>query len=247
MAGYRVGRSGPDYYACPRHRRGNGQIRCTTANLRVSALDDFSLRLLGQIGLLPEIVEGFVGLAKEAEQGGQQLRREMSLVTAALEGAKATKRRVKEEIKAALSRESAREWREELEKSLVEEDALKLELAAVTEKLRDDGRDGQIRQQIVAALGNGKAFVESLPQEGRDQFLRAALRRILVNAPDNKKASSEPNTLTFEPPDEKGRYVLNVEFIASGLAPMLYKHCAENSTNLGKWLPGLGSNQRPSD
>lgn len=237
MSGYRGGK-GHEYYACPRHRRGDGQMRCTTANLPVSALDEFALRLLGQIGRLPEVVDGIAAVAKEGQRGHEQLRRDLSEVTSALEAARSSKLRIKEEIKASVTAVSRKEWRAELEKVLKEEGSLQAELTELYGKLGDDTQDAETRRQIMAALGSGADFVENLPQESKDQFLRAMIRRVVVNAPAAKKARKASSELTFQPVIENGRYLLNVELSESGLAPILYKYCAEHSTELGKWLPG---------
>jgi site-specific DNA recombinase len=231
MSGYRGGK-GHEYYACPRHRRGDGRIRCTTANLRVAALDEFAMRLLGQIGRLPEVVDGFVTLAKEGQRGHEHLRRDLSVVTGALEAARSSKQRIKEEITASATVVSRKEWRAELEKVLKQEKSLQAELTEISGKLGDDTQDAEIRQQIMAALGSGAALIESLPREGKDQFLRAVIRRVVVNTPSAEKAKKASVVV------EKGAYLLNVELLESGLAPMLYKHCAANSTELGNWLPG---------
>ena len=117
----------------------------------------------------------------------------------------------------------------------------------MAKRLQDDEGDAALRQQITSALGGAGDFVQSLTPDARDQFLRATIRKVVVNEAGSENGQNGENSLSFQPVVEKGRYLLNVHFSESSLASMLSKHCAEVSINFGDWLPRLGSNQRPSD
>ena len=164
--------------------------------------------------------------------------RDLNTVVAALEASRDQKGRIKEEIKAALSGVSRKEWRAELDKILMQEKALQEEMETLTQRLRDESADADLRQQIKAALGNAGEFVQSLSKEARDQFLRATIRKMVVNVPQTESVKNGAEVLTFQPPVEKGRYLVNVEFRESSLASMLSMHCAEHSINIESWLPG---------
>ena len=207
-------------------------------NLRVPMLDDFAVRLLGEVARLPDLVDAFVHLAKQEQQKLEDTQRDLNTVVAALEASRDQKGRIKEEIKAALSGVSRKEWRAELDKILMQEKALQEEMETLTQRLRDESADADLRQQIKAALGNAGEFVQSLSKEARDQFLRATIRKMVVNVPQTESVKNGAEVLTFQPPVEKGRYLLNVEFRESSLASMLSMHCAEHSINIDSWLPG---------
>jgi hypothetical protein len=94
-----------------------------------------------------------VALAKEGQRGHEHLRRDLSVVTGALEAARSSKQRIKEEITASATSVSRKEWRAELEKVLKEEGSLGAELTEISGRLGDDTQDAEIRQRIIAALG----------------------------------------------------------------------------------------------
>ena len=245
MTGYQTG--GRRYYACQRHRRGGGAHACEVRNLPVAAIDDFVCRLLGEIVRIPEVADAFVQIAKTESSKHEDSQRDHQQLATALDEILSQRKRIKEELKISKTAAGRREWRSELEDSFEREKALRVEIAAVSRQLNDDADAAVVREQIIKALGRAGEFVRSLSEEARDQFLRTVIRRIVVNVPEAKAAENSPSGIVFSAPVEKGAYLLNVQFLVSSLASMLSEHCAEDSTELGKWLPGLGSNQRPSD
>jgi len=248
MTGYRVGTNGLHYYACQRHRRGDGKHRCVTGNIQVPIIDEFLFRVLSEVARLPEIVDAFVQMAKREQQKHEDTQRDLSTVLASLESVRARKERIKEEIKASPSKISRSEWRADLENCLVQEKSLQTELTQLTKRLQDDTGDADLRQQITSALGSAGEFVRSLSPEARDQFLKATIRKVVVNTPESENGQNGENSLSFEPVIEKGRYLVNIQFSESSLASMLSKHCAEVSINFGDWLrkTAPGSNHRPN-
>lgn len=236
MTGYQTG--GLRYYACQRHRRGGGAHPCEVRNLPVGAVDDFACRLLGEIVRIPEVAEAFVQIAKTESGKHDDSQREHQQLAAALAETLSQRKRIKEELKISRTPAGRREWRTELEESFEKEKALVAEIATVSKKLNDDADEALVRDQILTALRGAGDFVRSQTEDARERLLRGAIRRIVVNVPGAKIPENSPTGIVFSAPVEKGTYLLNVQFLESSLAAMLSEHCAEDSTKLGKWLPG---------
>lgn len=106
-------------------------------------------------------------------------------------------------------------------------------------KRQEAEKDSLLRQQITSALSGARDFAASLTQDAKDQFLRATIRRTVVNGPDAESPESGPAGVVSEPEIENRRYLLNVEFSESSITSMLSKHCAEGSIELNGWLRTL--------
>lgn len=141
----------------------------------------------------------------------------------------------------------AERMKDRLNQRLIEEGKLKDEVRLTSLTLQHEDEKANNREIITKALANLGRVIEALPPAQRRELLQALISRIVVKPWDGQKAGIEGGVMTIVPQVGTRRYMVNLTLSESSLLSETKIAKVDESTLAIKWLPGLGSNQRPSD
>ena len=236
------------FYTCRRARKKLDGKHCTLGHIRVDQLESLVIEALAVLGKHPAIIQATVD-ASEGKRSDEYQKRQDKLteLRARLTKLTAEIERLEELVLDTERGALAERMKDRLNKKLIEEGKLKDEIRIQSLTLQHEDEKANNRELITKALSDLGRVIEVLPAAQKRELLQALVSRVVVKPWDGQNTGIGGGEITIAPQIGTRRYLVKISLSESSLLSGTLTDSVDESTLRGKWLPGLGSNQRPSD
>lgn len=236
------------FYTCRRARKKLDGKPCSLGHIRVDHLESLVIEALAVLGKHPAIIQATVD-ASEGKRSAEYEKRQDKLgeLRARLTKLSAEVQRLEELALDTERGAMAERMKDRLNQKLIEEGKLKDEIRIQSLTLQHEDEKASNREMITNALLNLGRVIEVLPAAQRRELLQALVSRVVVKPWDGQNTGIGGGEITIAPQIGTKRYLVKISLSESSLLSGTLTDSVDGSTLRGKWLPGLGSNQRPSD
>lgn len=236
------------FYTCRRARKKLGGKPCSLGHIRVDYLESLVIDALAVLGKHPAIIQGTVD-ASEGKRSSEYGKRQgnLSELRAKLTKLTVEIQRLEELVLDTERGALAERMKDRLNKKLVEEGKLKDEIRIQSLALQHEDEKANNRELITKALSDLGRVIEVLPAAQKRELLQALVSRVVVKPWDGQNTGIGGGEITIAPQIGTKRYLVKISLSESSLLSGTLTDSVDESTLRRKWLPGLGSNQRPSD
>jgi site-specific DNA recombinase len=236
------------YYTCTNVAKEGKSSTCDVRSIPARRLEELVISLLAEIGKYPEVIEKTVGVLRgSAQKEIGPIKTEIEKLSREIKELDAQEDRL---AQLAQNPESGdfgaklmREGRQTAER--------RNGLAQEREKLRvqvNMKEIGLINSNAVAQqLSNFGALMDVLDPEDQKDLVRLIVREVRVNRFDPAKEKTELGKGMLPVKIRTQWYMLNITFFANDLFSNILQGGVNQFVSKQEWLPGKGSNLRPSD